>query len=371
MSPGTEHSMRLRRLALLLGVAACGTSPTEPPIEMETGSIRLTVSATGPGAPSTVLLFVDDAPPAAIPANEAQVIGGLIVGEHEVRIAVPGRCTSDRYAPLPVEVRAKESAPLEWEIRCLTSVPPGITFHVGNTSPMPWIADLSGNNARLLFPDAHKLAAVPVLNPARTRVAYASASQNPREPGVLHIMDGDGSNDRALPWAPVTDIAWSPDGSRLAVSTESEVHVIWADGELDVSVTGLSGQESPGARWSPTGNRLAYSDGSQIYLHVVESGTRITLAVAGGHSPAWAPHGGEIAYISDNQVRAVRVDGTNDRLVAVAPGILSTLDWGENDQILFDAAIVPGPLRTVPASGGPVSILPGIPLWARSGRWAP
>ena len=126
------------------------------------------------------------------------------------------------------------------------------------------------------------------------------------------------------------DIAWSPDGSRLAYSCyvpsrrTSGIFTIRADGTGRRLVpTGPSSAAWPA--WSPDGERIAFATQreplvhyhhrvvarSSIYVVALDGGGR-TLVARDASAPAWSPDGRTIAYESACRgVRLVTPDGVD------------------------------------------------------------
>ncbi len=178
-----------------------------------------------------------------------------------------------------------------------------------------------------------------VLSPDGKQIAFTAL-------GGLWIMD-IGGNPRRLtdegPYA-VVDPAWSPDGRRLAFSTDR-------GGSLDVwSIDVSSGElkritSAPGAEmrpvWSPDASKLAYVDAFGAYverLHVLElnTGADATLDAAGSSPgyPVWMPDAKSLlvstyrgqsdtqSYLigGENQAAIVPVDGGPGRPLALVKG---------------------------------------------------
>ena len=102
--------------------------------------------------------------------------------------------------------------------------------------------------------------------------------------------------------------AWSPDGSRIAFTAESNArHKIWtmnADGSNPTQLTTDAGFDvSP--TWSPDGTRIAFSrynnavpsNGWDVAIvSTGVSGAPVRLAMSGDqHTPVWSPDGHYIA----------------------------------------------------------------------------
>jgi dipeptidyl aminopeptidase/acylaminoacyl peptidase len=114
------------------------------------------------------------------------------------------------------------------------------------------------------------------------------------------------------------DLAWSPDGSRIAYVTRWTIYVVGADGSaLRRLETGTEGHDrSP--TWSPDGTRIAYAAevaGEQrVYALRLADGRR-TLVARDASFPAWSPDGTTIAYRGCGGVRLATPDGSD-----VTPG---------------------------------------------------
>jgi hypothetical protein len=371
------------RTALALVVAslvACGSSsPTEPPVELETGDVRLTLTTSGPGAPATLLLHVDDSPPTTLPANGAQLIAGLTEGEHHVRIAVPGQCTSTRFSPLSVEVEPDAVTPAQWSIHCPAPAPPGITFERWRNGfgTEIWRADPDGGQPRVIPTpgDAFR----PVMNPARTRIAW-HAIGGPN--GLLRVMDLDGTRVEETELG-TNGFDWSPDGTMFVVArgAPNGLSLHWPDGS---HVRTLRNEGASKPAWSPDGTRIAYRSGSYIYVLDLGTGARLNtghvLNSTQGGSPAWSPDGTRLAFddIASGRVLTIRADGTDLREATGGITLTSGVDWADNGTLLISRAqpnpvVLEPALLRIPADGGTATILVqpvagGHDTWP---RWAP
>jgi uncharacterized repeat protein (TIGR01451 family) len=91
-------------------------------------------------------------------------------------------------------------------------------------------------------------------------------------------------------------IAWSPDGLKLAFSTLRDIHVVNADGSGGlVNLTNTPNSDESDAAWSPDGKRIAYSsnhftDNALDGIYVMDAnGQNQTFLNTSGYQPTWKP----------------------------------------------------------------------------------
>jgi TolB protein len=164
----------------------------------------------------------------------------------------------------------------------------------------------------------------PTWSPDGKQIAFvsdASNSVNVSSNLTLWVMNQDGSGRRpvATPGVPqeaVDGLAWSPDGSLLAVTVFSGL------GPGQLALLPMAGSTRQPARviteypdgatdpsWSPDGKWLAYAarDGLSVDLFVMQAdsaiqadgmATRRLTNTGMARSPAWSPDGRHLAYLS-------------------------------------------------------------------------
>jgi dipeptidyl aminopeptidase/acylaminoacyl peptidase len=141
------------------------------------------------------------------------------------------------------------------------------------------------------------------VSPQGDRIAFNNAGLLQ----VLHLSDG-----RVLPLGTsASNMAWSPDGTRLAYvrSSDATVRIVGALGGDDVAIPGAFAGGFLGIAWSPDGRRLAFDrmrEGARVLAIVNVDGTdlqpfdpwdaasREVLLSAG--EPSWSPDGKKLVF---------------------------------------------------------------------------
>lgn len=157
----------------------------------------------------------------------------------------------------------------------------------------------------LLAPTSH--AAVPGENGL---IAFTTArfSDSGRD---ICVMDPDGGHRVAVVEDPADerDVAWSPDGTRLAFASDRagtyDIYVLdVATNELHRLTTGPARDLTP--EWSPDGTEIAYisGGGERQGLYVMNadgSDERRLTSDAGDFEPSWSPDGTSIGFSNDSR----------------------------------------------------------------------
>jgi TolB protein len=161
-----------------------------------------------------------------------------------------------------------------------------------------------------------------------SRIAYTSAL--PDGNVEIFIMDRDGKNRRRVTNHPMADVTptWSPSGNQLAFVSDRtgspQIYLVDVDGTGLKRISTESYCDRP--TWStPPLNEIAYTcrggGGYQIMLYDFTSGTSrpISDGVGSNESPAFAPNGRHIAFVSDRtgaaQIYTMHRDGTGLRQI--------------------------------------------------------
>ncbi len=189
----------------------------------------------------------------------------------------------------------------------------------GNSFSDIVVADLQGNTQTRLTRSQSRILEEndwnfrPTWSPDGKQIAFISdASSSNLNLWLMNAADGSGKRPLATPGLvqeTVDELAWSPDGSQLAVA-------LFSGGVSQVAIvpTGTRARQSgqvltdiPGGAldpaWSPDGRWIAYAaregKGVDVFVMAADGSRRQRLTDDGlARSPAWSPDGRSIAYLS-------------------------------------------------------------------------
>ncbi|MSO83681.1 MAG: hypothetical protein EXQ53_10365 [Acidobacteria bacterium] len=181
---------------------------------------------------------------------------------------------------------------------------------------------------------------LPVFSPDGTRIAFTSNRDGNNE---IYVVNRDGSNISRLTNNPAIDVTptWSPTGTQIAFTSERrgqpQIFVVNIDGTGLRQITFESYADRP--TWSPPPyNEIAFAartgPGFDIKILGIASGEtrQITFGEGSNESPAWAPNGRHLAFMSTragrSQVFTVDRDGRNLRQIT-RDGNNTTPNWSQ------------------------------------------
>ena len=146
----------------------------------------------------------------------------------------------------------------------------------------------------------------PDISPDGRQVLYSAGDMGGRDLYLLRVGGGRAINLTASSPADDTQGAFSPDGERIAFRSERDgggLFVMGATGESVKRVTPAGFDP----RWSPDGRRLAYSTEAvvnpysrvvraELWTADVETGATTRVWTGDAVQPSWSPHGTRIAF---------------------------------------------------------------------------
>src|SRR5437773_28366 len=238
---------------LLLTAAGCGDSTPVGLAGRATGVLQVTVSTTGAGLPSNgYTVSVDSGAGQPVPVNGKVSLAGLSAGYHSVTMyGAPPNCALSGANTRAVDVLAGDTVLVAFEVAC-TSVG-------GASGQIAFVSDRDGNDE-------------------------------------VYVMNADGSSPTRLTssppdWDGAGEAAWSPDGSKIALTRASTGPYCDPDG-LCSSVTDYV-------------ISIMNADGTGIHN------------LASGSGAAWSPDGTRIAFRGDGGINVRNADGSSGRKQSV------------------------------------------------------
>ena len=181
---------------------------------------------------------------------------------------------------------------------------------------------------------------LPAWSPDGTKVAFTSTRDGNPE---IYVANRDGSGVRRLTNHPGIDISptWSPSGTQIAFTSDRsgspQIYIMGADGLGLSKKTSESYCDKP--TWSPAPfNEIAYAsrNGPGYDIKVLDLATghirQLTFGEGTNESPAFAPNGRHIAFMSTRsgkaQVFTIASDGKNLRQITRS-GNNEKPDWSK------------------------------------------
>ena len=184
-----------------------------------------------------------------------------------------------------------------------------------------YTVDTEGGEPRFLLASAGWGLFYPTFSPDGAQIAYFDGGGD--VDNTLRVMNADGSGVRVVidqEFGHVNDLAWSPDGSRLAFQAADggpvRIEHVWIVGVDGSGLTEVSQGESPweaAPRWSPTGRQLAFESPGGIWVINADGSGLRQVALPDRRASVWSPDGSRIAYLDEDSLYVAARDGTHVR----------------------------------------------------------
>jgi len=217
----------------------------------------------------------------------------------------------------------------------------------------------------------------------------------------IFVMKADGTEPRNLTADPMSNNyspAWSPDGTKIAYSSErlgnTEIYVMDTDGENLVQLTRhRATDDSPS--WSPDGRKIAFiSDRDhlfvvgpgqigelEIYVMNAEGNNVVRITKTGGWKvqSSWSPDGRKIPFVSEPnrsgnlEIYVMEANGKNPVPLTRNPGWDADPSWSpDGTKIAFESRRNENTdIYTIEADGGNLVRLTKEPAIDKSPSWFP
>jgi len=335
-------------------------------VECAATSATILVSASTTGidrSPSGYPLFVDGIERASLEKEGSVAVEGILAGDHTVAIAdVPANCTTAEGASRTVSVSTggmtRDTAEVAFGIACnrvwdmafTRTSADGAAVYLARADGADTAFVASGEEAEW-SPDGTEIVfTTPTVCVDGYYYYYYYGYDVECTPGGLRVANTEGDAlDTLTSDDSDTGATWRPDGSKIAFTRESRLHLVSPDGTGAAPIPTTGEMPASDPSWSPDGASLAFTcevEPGNVDICVVGADgsglVRLTDDPGRDARPAWSPDGSRLAFTTTrfggtNEIALVAPDGAG--LTRVAPGTgASHPSWIDDTTIVFAAS---------------------------------